>query len=234
MVLYLIWFLSAIFGDPEFSITVTPIAPGFYVHTSYKTIDGQTIPSNGLIAETVDGIVMVDTPWDTLQTVQLLNWISSHLKKSVALCIITHAHEDRIGGINALRNRNIRVVSTPLTARDAANRGYQAPEPILPNDTMMTWHALKAECFFPGKGHTEDNIVVWFPDRRILFGGCLVKSADASGLGNIEDASLQDWPATVRNVVSRFPSPTIIIPGHGSWADTTSLQHTLDLLQNAK
>ena len=32
------------------------------------------------------------------------------------------------------------------------------------------------EPFYPGPGHTEDNIVVYFRKRNLLFGGCLLKT----------------------------------------------------------
>ena len=47
------------------------------------------------------------------------------------------------------------------------------------------------EIFYPGSGHTEDNIVVWLPKHRILFGGCFVKSLQSKNLGNTEDASIE-------------------------------------------
>ena len=41
------------------------------------------------------------------------------------------------------------------------------------------------EAFYPGPGHSPDNIVVWIPEARVLFGGCLVKSAGAKGLAAV-------------------------------------------------
>ncbi len=44
--------------------------------------------------------------------------------------------------------------------------------------------------FFPGAGHTADNVVAYVPARHLLFGVCLIKEAAAKGLGNIADADL--------------------------------------------
>jgi glyoxylase-like metal-dependent hydrolase (beta-lactamase superfamily II) len=79
-------------------------------------------------------------------------------------------------------------------------------------------------------GHAPDNIVVWFPDQRILFGGCLIKSASADGLGFTGDADLATWPEAVRRVAARY-HPTLVVPGHGPLAlGDAPLRHTLDLL----
>ncbi len=85
--------------------------------------------------------------------------------------------------------------------------------------------------YYPGEGHTRDNIVVWFPEARLLYGGCLVKSTEATDLGNVTEANLAAWPVTLRNVSRKFPRPRYVIPGHQSWASTESLQHTVELLE---
>ncbi|HTX17780.1 MAG TPA: subclass B1 metallo-beta-lactamase [Bacteroidota bacterium] len=220
--------------DTAFTIETTRIGDGFYVHTSRKILDGQIVPSNGLVAESEDGVIVVDTPWDTAQTSQLIDWIETHLRKKVICCIVTHSHEDRIGGIDAMLRRGIRVISTPLTADHARANGISSPEPILPNDTLLTWNGLSCECFYPGKGHTDDNIVVWFPGQKILFGGCLVKSSTAGNLGNTADADLAAWPASVLRVMAKFPDRQIVVPGHGSWKEKMGLEHTLDLLNRER
>ncbi len=234
MVSLLLWMILGAqpFETPTFVLTVSRIEEHFYVHTSYKVLGDKPYPSNGLIAETDSGVVIVDTPWDTAQTEQLFSWIETHLGKKVSLCIVTHAHDDRIGGIDAFARRGIKVISTPLTARHAAERGFRRPEAVLPNDTLFSVGGIEMECFYPGKGHTDDNIVVWFPRQRILFGGCLVKSTDVSGLGNVADADVHSWPASIRTVMKKFPSPVFVIPGHEGWSSNKSLEHTLELLKN--
>jgi len=67
------------------------------------------------------------------------------------------------------------------------------------------------------------------PADRILFGGCLVKSASSTDLGNVTDAKLADWRVTMEAVLTAYPSPRLVIPGHGDPGDRRLLQHTLDL-----
>jgi metallo-beta-lactamase class B len=202
------------------SPTVTPIAPGVYVHTSYKILDGAPFPSNGLIVDTDDGVFMVDTGWGELPTRQILQWIQDSLQKDVRLCIVTHSHDDRVGGIEVLKEKDIRTISTPLTAEKASAAGYIKPDGILPVDTVLHIGGVAVETFYPGWGHTEDNIVVWLPQERILFGGCFA------------DADLAKWSGNVRTVMSKFPEVELIVPGHQDWSEgTESLEHTLRLLE---
>jgi metallo-beta-lactamase class B len=220
---------------PKPKLVVTSLTDRVYVHTTYGVYQNNSIPSNGLIIRTSDGVVLIDTGWDsdgnTDNTRQLLRWVADSLRQPIRFCIVTHAHEDRVGGINELRKAGIRVISTPLTARKSVKLGYEAPEGILPADTTFTVGQEPIRCYFPGEGHTSDNIVVWLPNQQILHGGCFVKSVAAFGMGNIADANLNEWANSVRRVMSKFGTAKIVVPGHEEWGDTRSLEHTLKLLE---
>lgn len=217
------------------NLVVTPLNDKVLVHTTYNVYRQTVIPSNGLIIKTNDGVVLVDTGWDTAEdtdnTRQLLRWVADSLHQPVKLCIVTHAHEDRVGGISELRKAGVRVVSTPLTAQKSVKLGYEAPEGILPNDTTFTIGQEPIHCYFPGEGHTNDNIVVYLPNQQILHGGCLIKSVAVFGMGNLADANLDEWAGSIRNVMREFSTARIVIPGHEEWGDTKSLEHTLNLLE---
>lgn len=215
-------------------LTVTPLNDRVLVHTSYGLYQNAAVPSNGLIIKTSGGVVLVDTGWDTKNdtdnTRQLLGWVADNLHQPVLFCIVTHAHEDRVGGISELRKAGVRVISTALTAQKSVKLGYEAPEGILPADTTFTIGQEPIRCYFPGEGHTSDNIVVWLPNQQILHGGCFVKSVAAFGMGNIADANLNEWANSVRKVINQFGTAKIVVPGHEEWGDTKALDHTLRLL----
>lgn len=216
-------------------ISITPLTDKLYIHTTFRTYKGELVPSNGIIAKTNDGIVLVDTGWDTLedqdQTRQLLDWIDKNLHQPVRMCIVTHFHDDRVGGIATLRKAGVRVISTSLTAEKSVKAGYERPEGILSNDTTLVVGRMPIRCFYPGPGHTDDNIVVYFPTDKVLHGGCFVKSYAAMGLGNVADANLNEWANSVRRLQRTFPNPKFVVPGHQEWDKTISLEHTIRLLE---
>jgi metallo-beta-lactamase class B len=86
------------------------------------------------------------------------------------------------------------------------------------------------ELYYPGPGHAVDNIVTWIGDEKVLFGGCLVKSAGANSLGNTDEADLAAWPATLANVKKRFHEARLIVPGHGDPGGWELVENTLKLL----
>ena len=211
--------------------SVSKLVEGIYVHTSYHNIDGKPYPSNGLVVSTSKGALLIDTGWDEPQTSQILSWIDRNLHQKVILCIVTHYHADRLGGIKVLREQNVPVESTPLTAELAKKERRILSQPTLPDDTTLVVGTTSVRVYYPGEGHTKDNIVIWFPAQKVLFGGCLIKSTETSGLGNIADANLEQWPASVRQLESLFADARYVIPGHQKWGGKELLKHTRDLLE---
>ncbi|GAB3998272.1 BcII family subclass B1 metallo-beta-lactamase [Spirosoma daeguense] len=213
----------------------TPLSKDVYVHTTYGIYQNTPYPSNGLIIKTNDGVVLVDSGWDedssTENTRHILQWVADNLHQPVKFCIVTHAHDDRVGGIRALQKVGVRVISTKKTAQNTVKRGYPSPEAILSNDTTFIIGNEPVRCYYPGAGHTDDNIVVWLPNQRILHGGCLVKSIGVFGMGNLADANVKAWPQSMRNVLNQFGTARVVVPGHEEWSDVKALEHTLKLVE---
>jgi metallo-beta-lactamase class B len=227
----LLLFLPAcLFGQARSPTKLSKIEDSVWVHTTYKLYNNVNLPSNGLIIQTSAGLVLIDTPWDDSLTEELLDSAKMRFNQDVVFAIVTHAHDDRIGGIRTLHKKGIKVVSIALTCQKAKELGFEDPEQVLSTDTMFVIGDEKAELFYPGAGHTVDNIVVWLPERKILFGGCLVKSASSTNLGNIADGDLKEWPQSIHKVMDKFPAAEVVIPGHGTSGGMELLQHTLDLL----
>ena len=108
---------------------------------------------------------------------------------------------------------------------------YVRPTPSLGLDTTLIFGGTSVQVLYPGGGHTRDNIVVWLPASRILFGGCLVKADSAESLGYIADADLASWPGAITMLLHRFPRARIVVPGHGAVGGRGLLKHTLALLR---
>ncbi len=224
---------QALAQSPQIDIQVKSLMKDFYVHISYQMLGGSPFPSNGLIAKTSQGVLLVDTGWGEDATRQLYKWVRKNLKEKVKVCIVTHSHGDRASGTGFLQKKGVKVISTALTAEKSAVQGFAQPDGILANDTTFTFKGLKVQTYFPGEGHTNDNIVVYFPEQQVLFGGCFVKSTEATNLGNVADANIPAWESSMENVMRKFPNVKFVIPGHQNWDDGASLKHTIELIKKA-
>ncbi|MCW9706396.1 subclass B1 metallo-beta-lactamase [Fodinibius salsisoli] len=220
-------------APPDHQIEVTQLEENVYLYESFATYQGQLISANGLVLVSGNEVALIDTPWDESQTRQLLNWIDDKIDKPVAFAVITHAHQDRIGGIDVLKTNHIPTVSGELTATQAVQNGYAQPDASFQSDTLLTYGQASIDMFYPGPGHTVDNTVVYLNDRDILYGGCFIKSAQAQSLGNLADAYVQDWSQSLARVKERYPERKLVIPGHGKWTPG-AIENTLNLLLKAE
>lgn len=225
-------------AQPVSSLKTTPLTSRVWVHTSYKNFNDQPFPSNGLIVEGDSSVLLVDTAWDSVQTVQLLQWIDSTLAKPVVAVVATHGHRDRLGGAGALTVRSIPLYISALTYQQSLEQGDTLSASIFRQDTTFSVGGSSLEVVYPGPGHTADNHIVWLPERKILYGGCLVKSKQAAGLGNTADADLKHWPQTIGWLLKTYDAARWVVPGHQNWnrpgtPGRSLLTHTLLLLRQA-
>ena len=61
----------------------------------------------------------------------------------------------------------------------------------------------RLKVFYPGPGHTSDNITVGIDGTDIAFGGCLIKDSKAKSLGNLGDADTEHLPRQRARLVRR-------------------------------
>lgn len=212
-------------------LVISQLTDDCYIFTTWQDYKGTPYPANGMYVLTPGGAVMIDAPWDTTQTRPLLDTIAARHGQQVTLCIATHFHSDRTGGFDILRSKGIRTYSSARTLELCKERNEQQAAYTFNKDTSFNIGGVQVQTYYPGPGHTEDNIVIWLPGRKILYGGCFIKSTDAKGLGNLSDADPGRWDNSIRNVMRRFPDPRFVIPGHERWSNRRSLQHTLELVE---
>lgn len=216
----------------EDDMTLTKVSDHVWIFTSFFNYNGSPTPANGMLIATSTGFVMVDTPWTDSQTESLLKLIEKQFGKKVELALFTHAHIDRIGGIKELQSQKIKAISTELTAQTAVKNGFLKPEISITQDIQaFDLDGVRFEAYYPGKGHTADNITVWVPSDKVLFAGCIVKSMNAENLGETADADVGNWPSALDNLKKRYSDAAIVIPGHGDYGGMELLDHTLKLFK---
>lgn len=211
------------------NLNISHLTGDFYVYTTYNIYKGSSIPANGLYLVTDNGVVMIDSPWDTTQFQPLLDSIKAKHNKSVTMCIATHFHEDRTAGLAYYRQQGIKTYTTKQTDELSKKNNKKRAEFLLDKDTVFTVGQYSFQTYYPGQGHAPDNIVVWFQKERILYGGCLIKTVTDTDLGNMSDANVKTYAATVKNVKDKCKKPRFVIPGHGSWSNIQSLKHTFKM-----
>lgn len=216
---------------PAVEVTLRPLADGVWLHTSRKRLEGVGwFPSHGLVVEGPRGLLLIDTAWGDAPTRELLALIRARLGRAPVAAIVTHAHDDRVGGLPALREAHVPVYATGATAaRVAAQDGGVMEGALASPIDRRALAGEPVEVFAPGPAHTPDNVVVWLPERGVLFGGCMIRPAGARALGNLADADLATWPASALRVAERYASARVVVPSHGDPGDASLLTETAAL-----
>lgn len=213
-------------------------------------------PANSMMVEMKSGdLVLVDTPYTPEATQAVLVWAESRFGEREITAINTGFHYDNLGGNGYLVESGIPIYGSELTARLLEERGeemramtlewlqapqyqryYEAHEALayvapthlfaLSDGLRLEFGDERVQVYYPGPSHASDNVVVYFPDRKLLFGTCMIIGGDE--VGNTSDADLEAWPASVRDL-ARFDFD-VLVPGHGERLDPGLLEHTVDLL----
>lgn len=212
------------------ALKITPLTSNCYIYTSYDWVDGTFFPANGLYIVTTGGVLLVDSPWTETHTQQLIDSVDKKHGKKITFCISTHFHADRTGGLDVLKKHGTKTWASKQTKELCIQRKEKQPEFTFEKDTVFNFGDISLETFYPGKGHSPDNIVIWVKEKKILHGGCFVKSVESKGLGNLGDADVAEWKKSVQKVMKKYPKPDFIIPGHFGWKNKKSLKHTYQLL----
>lgn len=220
---------ESVFGPVEF----TKLTDDVWVHTSYKSLpEIGPFPSNGLVVKTDAGPVLVDTAWNDAQTDRILEWSEETLGAPIEHLIVTHAHDDKMGGVGALHQRNIATHGLRLTNETAKTRSLV---PTRESFDLAEGQAVEiggVEVFNPGAGHTEDNVVVFVESTHVLFGGCLVRPGASGSLGNTADADVDHWDVAVERLEQRYAERAEhVVPSHGPPGGRELLGHTIELVR---
>lgn len=211
------------------TLVITQVTPNVYQHTSYlQTESFGNVPCNGMIVHNNNETVVFDTPVNDEISEELIQWIQSDLKSKVNAIVPTHFHDDCLGGLNTFHKHNIVSIANSKTIEFAKEKNLSIPLKSFDNHEKIAVGNKIAELYFFGEGHTKDNIVAYYPNEKVLFGGCLIKELNATK-GNLADANETAWAETATKVKAKFTDAEVVIPGHGTLGNTDLIDYTIKL-----
>lgn len=210
-------------------LVVERLQDSLWLYRATFEMDIGPVESNGLVVDAVSGVWVIDTPWTDELTSLLLDWVEAE-RGSIRGVVATHFHEDRMGGLAEVHRRGIASYGHTETQRIGLARNLPVPETTFSESLTLGSGPLAIELFYPGGGHTPDNVTAWLPGPRILFGGCALKATAWKGLGFLGDAVVEDWAASMEALLERYPDAETVVPGHGGMGGLEVVRHTRDLV----
>jgi len=186
-------------------------------------------PNVGAI-EGEDFLVCIEARATPVAARQWLEKLRQKTRKPVKYLVLTHYHAVRVLGASAFDAEVI--VSSESTRQLIQERGKQdwdselgrMPRLFLQPESIpgLTWPTVTfsnrmrlelggsrghLELIFCGRGHTAGDIVVWYPQQKLLFAGDLVEAQAALYTG---DAFHRDWASETLDVVKGLRAQTLV------------------------
>jgi glyoxylase-like metal-dependent hydrolase (beta-lactamase superfamily II) len=191
-------------------------------------------------------VVVVDTGASKLGAQAIHAAVRKITDKPVIYAVNTGGQDHRWLGNDYFKRQGAKLVASAACVDDMRKRGaeqmaqaerflkdkYAGTVPAYPDITFKDRYTLpvkgeRIELIFTGGAHTPGDILVWLPQRRIVFAGDAVFVQRL--LGVIPGSALR-WIRSLEYLRDEI-KPKIIVPGHGHVTDLgESLRDSYDYL----
>jgi glyoxylase-like metal-dependent hydrolase (beta-lactamase superfamily II) len=192
----------------------------------------QNFISNAGFIVTSTSVVVVDALGSPALAERFVAEIRKVTPKPITHLILTHYHADHIYGLQVFKALGARIIAQQLgreylnseTARLRlqASRTDLAPwidenTHLVPADewingpTTLTVGDTQIQLIPVGPAHTQDDVVIWLPGRKVLYSGDLVFRGRIPYVG---DADSGHWIKALDDLLQL--DVKAVIPGHGA------------------
>lgn len=230
-------------------VVFKPVADGVYAYVG--DMEGRTYDNEGLNANiglvvTPAGAVLIDSG-ATFQSARKIHEAAKKVTSQPVKWVINTGDQDhRWLGNGYFKAQGIETIAHAAAEADMKARAGDHMEglkvlkerldgtvPTLParlvkdKDTRLELGGTVVELKYRGGGHTPGDMMVWLPQRNVLFSGDVVYVDRALGL--IPVSSGKTWLQSFA-VIDEL-KPQLIVPGHGNVTNLATAQaQTRDLL----
>jgi glyoxylase-like metal-dependent hydrolase (beta-lactamase superfamily II) len=139
-----------------------------------------------------------------------------------------YAHENAAGDLIAAGERLkalIREDPEPDPAQEITAEVLDdvlATQPRLPDVTFSSVATIDlgdryVELAYPGRGHTDGDILIRVPDADVVFAGDLIEESGPPAFGT--DSYPLDWADSLDLLIGMLTTQSVVVPGHGRRVD---------------
>jgi glyoxylase-like metal-dependent hydrolase (beta-lactamase superfamily II) len=210
------------------ALMVNQVKPDVYVVTGAG--------GNSTVVVAKNLVIVVDAKVSAAGGAALVAEIGKITPKPISFVFLTHSDADHITGLASFPP-GVKVVANEGNKREqqeataAGGRGVPPPQ-SMPNITTtkakqtMTIDGLKVELYHWGPAHTQGDLVVYFPEQKVVATGDIIQAnrADNSPLMHYPEkrGSSQGWFTSMKNMIAL--NADVYVPGHGDNQTKADLQ----------
>jgi glyoxylase-like metal-dependent hydrolase (beta-lactamase superfamily II) len=225
-------------------IEVTEEAPGIH-----RLFLGGSVSVTAFSGD--EGLLVIDAAWEQ-STDRLMEELSKISSAPVTYLVNTHLHGDHTGG-NPIVGKDAEIIAHP-SVRDYLSTEQKSGETVIPPMPEHAWPTRlvedKLEIEFNGQkiviqhiggGHTKGDLIVYFPESKVLVVGDLLFAGFFPFVDTSNGGNPHKYLENVMKLMNDFPGVEKVIGGHGpvftmrqmkDWHYQLSL--TMEKVQSAK
>ena len=161
---------------------------------------------------TSEGVIIIDDKYEP-DYAFITAAIKEFTDAPVKYVINTHHHGDHTGG--NVQFGKISEIISHRNARDNMVRGNLPglPRVVFTDQTAVYLGGAEVQALHLGRGHTNGDIVIYFPDLRTIHTGDLINATTPFNVDYANGGSALEWTKTFDNIAKlNFDT---VIPGHG-------------------
>ncbi len=226
---------------------LTKIADNVYSYTDVKNgSPANSFGANAGIVVGKDGIIVIDTLTSAKEARRFISDIRKVSDKPVKYVINTHYHLDhsfgnaefeRLGAIiisHEADNKNLHdngeaalknAGAYGLSESDMEGSKLAYPSLTFTDRIYINIDGQKVELIYPGPSHTNGSIMIYLPEKKILFAGDILFTGYHPFLA---EGDIGSWLRALDTIMSM--DADVIIPGHGPISGKRDLREMKDYL----
>lgn len=142
-----------------------------------------------------------------------------------------YAHENAARGLEVTAARIKRLIRADpeldpdrpeITAdvlADVLDTELRPPDHTFSSAATIDLGDRYVELVYPGRGHTDGDLLLTVPDVDVVFAGDLIEQSAPPGFGS--DCFPLEWAGSLDLLIGLLSERSVVIPGHGSAVDKT-------------
>jgi glyoxylase-like metal-dependent hydrolase (beta-lactamase superfamily II) len=216
-------------APPTQPLTVKQLKDDLYIIEG--TSNGAADAGNIAVYVTSEGVILVDDRFDQ-DYAEVIAAVKKITSQPVKYVINTHHHGDHTGG-NAKILPTAEIIIQANARKHMIEKNMPGPPRItFTKESSVFLGGKEVRAIYYGRGHTDGDIAVYFPEHRAVHMGDLY-TGTRDVMNPVVDYSsggcMSAWPATLDEVLKL--DPDIVIPGHGSVRGKAGLQAHRDKIE---
>jgi cyclase len=198
------------FGSQPAELSLIKVRDDIYV------ISNVAVPGLVTALITNDGVLLVDDKFE-IDHDNIMRQLKTVTNQPVKYVINTHYHGDHSGGNAKLQALGTLAVAS-TEARSSMVAANQPGQPSITVGEHATIHlgGKTVEIHKVGRAHTNGDVVVLFPEQRVLAAGDIFANGPGTSAQLVDyrgGGSAKDWPKAIDQALAL--SFDTVVPGHG-------------------